>query len=408
QGIRFAAGYPTWSTTVAVVALAIVGTYINWLVYGTLAHWTARWFGGQATLGRFLGPLALAYSPLLLAMILMIPGATIGMPLLFLALLTSKYVAVKTTYGLTPGRSLAATFTAEAANLSADARAQLEPQLQNMRQALADQETITPEQLGAWLAATPLSAAQIGGILTQTASAQNRAERLSSTIGQQIPQVESLLARIPLSSAQVRDWLLRLSLAPERLAGVTLQLGLTPKQIERLRTELDAAPEEINLMLAEVRAGVEQYHPPLGVRFSRFIRMFGEWLATPFVLLARWAYFTLMLLVAAKMLGGSGTIRQHLTGVLVAAAPLVLLFLTYVPTVTPMLSQSFDLAFDYVGRLLALVGLGWAVLILLKSMSVAHDFTLARAAGAVALTWSLIYVVTPVLSFLAMGYILRG
>lgn len=109
QGIRLAAGYPTWSTTAAIVALAIVGTYINWLVYGTLAHWTARWFGGQATLGRFLGPLALAYSPLLLAMILMIPGATIGIPLLFLALLTSKYVAVKTTYELTPGRSLAVT-----------------------------------------------------------------------------------------------------------------------------------------------------------------------------------------------------------------------------------------------------------------------------------------------------------
>lgn len=109
QGIRLTAGYPTWSTTAAVVALAVLGTFINWLVYGTLAHGTARWLGGQATFGQWLGSLALAYAPLLLTMILMIPGATIGVPLIFLALLTAKYVAIKTTYGLAPARSLVAT-----------------------------------------------------------------------------------------------------------------------------------------------------------------------------------------------------------------------------------------------------------------------------------------------------------
>lgn len=309
--------------------------------------------------------------------------------------------------GLTAA-DLATAFTSEAANLSGDARTQLEPQLQSIRQALESQAAVTPEQLEALLAGMPLHTDQVAALITRAAAAQAQVEALSTQVGQQQARLERLLAGSPLSVDQIESWLMGLTLAPERLAGMTLQLGLTPEQIERLRTEIDAAPEEVNQVLADLRAGVEQYHPPLGVRFSRFMHMFGEWLATPFVLLANWALFVLMLLVAAKLLGGSGTIRQHLTGMLVAAAPLVLLFLTYVPTVTPMLPLSFNLAFDYVGRILALVGIGWAALILLKSMSVTHNFTIWRAAGAAVLAWSMIYIVIPVFSFLAVGYILRG
>ena len=75
QSLRLFTGYPTWSTTVAAAATAIIGGFLNWLIYGLLAHWTARWFGGQSSYSRFMGPLALSYAPLLLGVILLFPGA---------------------------------------------------------------------------------------------------------------------------------------------------------------------------------------------------------------------------------------------------------------------------------------------------------------------------------------------
>ena len=107
QSLRLFTGYPTWSTTVAAAATAIIGGFLNWLIYGLLAHWTARWFGGQASYSRFMGPLALSYAPLLLSVILLFPGAAVATPLIFLALLAAKYQAIKVTYALDPGRSLA-------------------------------------------------------------------------------------------------------------------------------------------------------------------------------------------------------------------------------------------------------------------------------------------------------------
>ena len=100
QALRLAGGYPSWSGTVAAASAAVVGAFLNWLAFGVLAHWTARWFRGQASLSQFLGPLALAYAPLLLTVVLLVPGAVVAMPLVFLALLVAKYQAVKATYGL--------------------------------------------------------------------------------------------------------------------------------------------------------------------------------------------------------------------------------------------------------------------------------------------------------------------
>lgn len=109
QALRLLGGYPSWSGTAAAAATAVVGTFVNWLIYGLLAHWVARWFRGQASLSQFLGALALSYAPLLLTVVLLVPGAALAMPLVFLALLVSKFVAVKTTYGLSSFAGLAVT-----------------------------------------------------------------------------------------------------------------------------------------------------------------------------------------------------------------------------------------------------------------------------------------------------------
>jgi hypothetical protein len=109
QLVRLLGGYPSWSGTLATVFEVVVGSFVSWLVYGVITHWTARWFRGRASLKQFMGPLALSYAPLLLTVVLLVPGAAVAMPLVFLALLVAKYQAVKTTYGLSPLSSLSIT-----------------------------------------------------------------------------------------------------------------------------------------------------------------------------------------------------------------------------------------------------------------------------------------------------------
>ena len=214
--------------------------------------------------------------------------------------------------------------------------------------------------------------------------------------------------QVPLSISQFQNLVTRLLLTPERLGELTVQFGLTPAQLAGLRTNIDALPDAANGVLADLRAQIERFHPPLGIRFSRFAYMFGEWLATPLALLARWVFFALLLLVVAKVLGGTGDLSQHVIAMLLVSAPFFLFFFTYVPDVTPALPFTFNLAFDYFGRALAVVGMAWSFLVLLKSVSVTHEFGMWRSLGVITLTWVTLYVLLPVVSFLASTYILRG
>jgi hypothetical protein len=58
--------------------------------------------------------------------------------------------------------------------------------------------------------------------------------------------------------------------------------------------------------------------------------------------------------------------------------------------------------------ILALLAAAWAFLILLKSLSVTLEFGMWRSLGAVVMTWAVIYVIFPALSFVSLSYVLRG
>ena len=100
EALRILLGYPTLTATISVDVSLIVTTFGNWFLFSLLAHWTARWFGSQARFGQTLGTVALAYAPLLLLVIQIVPGATVPLSLLFLLLLATKYLALKSTHGL--------------------------------------------------------------------------------------------------------------------------------------------------------------------------------------------------------------------------------------------------------------------------------------------------------------------
>jgi hypothetical protein len=108
EGLRALLGIQTPTSMSVWVGVTLLDTLMLWLIYGTLAHWTARWLGGQARWSQTLGMLVLAYAPLLLTMIEMIHGAALPLGLLFLLMLIGKYQAIKSAHGLAPGYALAA------------------------------------------------------------------------------------------------------------------------------------------------------------------------------------------------------------------------------------------------------------------------------------------------------------
>ena len=85
--------------------------------------------------------------------------------------------------------------------------------------------------------------------------------------------------------------------------------------------------------LVEVGTNLEtrlvEVEPPIGVQSSRVVALVGDWLSTPFTLLASILIFVLATLVVAKMYDGHGTLRQHLSLMLLMVAPAVLLFFSY-------------------------------------------------------------------------------
>ena len=108
DALRVLLGIPAPSVTGGLYILFLVATLVNWLVYGVLAHLVARWLGGQARFSQTLGVTALAYAPLLLFTVELVPGAVMPVGLVFAYLLVAKFMAIGQAHGLSGGRALAA------------------------------------------------------------------------------------------------------------------------------------------------------------------------------------------------------------------------------------------------------------------------------------------------------------
>jgi hypothetical protein len=100
EALRILLGYPTITATGASVVTLIITALLSWFIYALLAHWFARWYGSRARFGQTLGVLALAYAPLLLRVIEVIPGAVAPLVLIFFLLLATKFLALQSAHGL--------------------------------------------------------------------------------------------------------------------------------------------------------------------------------------------------------------------------------------------------------------------------------------------------------------------
>lgn len=214
------------------------------------------------------------------------------------------------------------------------------------------------------------------------------------------------LGSIPITAEWLEDLLVQAALAPETIRAITIRLGLPPEEVAYWSDQVNELPEQADGILAVARRTVEALEPPLGVRVSQTIRLFGSWLASPFVLLAGWLPLVLLALLVAKSLGGKGTITEHLVASALAMAPAFLLFFSFASELTNSFPVTVAAALTLLGRLFALIAFAWAAAILVKSLSVAHGFSLWRAVATIVLTYAIMVVVLPLMGVIVSSQLL--
>ena len=219
-------------------------------------------------------------------------------------------------------------------------------------------------------------------------------------------ELQPMLDQLDMTRAQFDAILAQLSATPEQVNGWITSLSTTPAWVGNLLAAISATPDRLNNLAAQIRAELLQMEPPLGERPSRILRLGGQWVAAPLHYAADWLLFVLVLLVVAKSVGGKATLPQHLGAVALSAAPAIFFLFTYAPDMSSVLSVPMTAAIHYTGRILALIGVTWCGVLLLKTISVAHGIGMWKSAGVVVLTWLTIYVLLPLATIFATGFLL--
>jgi len=221
-----------------------------------------------------------------------------------------------------------------------------------------------------------------------------------------LAKLQPLARAIGASEAQLAGILANANLTPEQLSGLLARFRLDVEQLGERLSALKITADEIDALFMAIRAEAVNAQPILGVRPSRVIRLGGEWLSTPLEFAANWLLIALALLLAARSLHGKGSVREHLTAMLLATAPAILMVGLYVPPVAATAGIPIALALHLFTRLLALIGVIWGLILLVRTLATAHEFSNWRAIGAMALTAILVVVVLPLTLTAAGGFLL--
>lgn len=107
--VRLAGGYPSYAGLgSSLITLLLV--LASWLLFTPLTYLVAYWMGSSPGVGRALGIFALAYTPVMLTVVEIIPGAFVAWSLIFMLILIAKFLAAREVYKLGTGASLAVIF----------------------------------------------------------------------------------------------------------------------------------------------------------------------------------------------------------------------------------------------------------------------------------------------------------
>ena len=221
-----------------------------------------------------------------------------------------------------------------------------------------------------------------------------------------LAKLKPIAEGIGATESQLADILLKADLTPEEINGLLARFHLDPAAVGEKLAALEIAAEEIDSLFATVRTAAVNAEPVLGVRFSRAIRFGGNWLSTPLNFAASWLVITLASLLVARSLGGKASVREHLTASLLATAPAFLMVGLFIPAIASGAGIPMALAVHLFTRLLALIGVIWALILLVRTIATAHEFSNWRALGAMGLTAVMLVLVAPIALAAAGGFLL--
>lgn len=137
-----------------------------------------------------------------------------------------------------------------------------------------------------------------------------------------------------------------------------------------------------------------QLRPPLGNVFSGFFEALSSYLSSPLSSLGNWMLYAALVLLAAQLLGGKGTLPIWLGTSALYVIPTLLGILRPV---------------QCVGGLLALIGFGWGLVIYIKALTVSAELDWGKAilavfAPAVVLFLLLLAFVSTLVAWLALWF----
>ncbi len=234
------------------------------------------------------------------------------------------------------------------------------------------------------------------------AAARSAAEQQTNAA---LAELQPILDALKMSPAEFEQLLADVPTTPEQLVEWIAALSTTPEQVGAILGTITATPDRVRALVAAAREEVVRMEPPLGERPSRVIRLGGAWLASPLHYAGNWVLFVFVLLLAAKSVGGRATLPQHLGAVALSAAPAIFFLFSYAPYLGDVLPAPTAAALYETGRILALFGVVWCGVLLLKTLSVAHGFGMWKSVGVVLLTLIAMYVLAPLALLLTAGFL---
>jgi hypothetical protein len=143
--------------------------------------------------------------------------------------------------------------------------------------------------------------------------------------------------------------------------------------LDQFESTSDLPPQDLAVVRDGFNQGVDivvqlaNLPTPIPRRLSTLIRSVGAWFSEPFGLAASWLAYSLMTLIAARLLGGKASLPQMLGATALSNAPYALNLFSFVP---------------YCGESLALVAWAWSSVMFVKATAVANELPLARAIAA--------------------------
>jgi hypothetical protein len=125
--------------------------------------------------------------------------------------------------------------------------------------------------------------------------------------------------------------------------------------------------------------------PPLPRGISGFFAALGGWLTAALAAITGWLFYGGLVLIAVKLLGGNGRLRDFYGMVAVYAIPGLLGLLGPIPCV---------------GGILAFIGTLWGIVMYVKATSVATDLDLGRSVVAVLAPFIILFLLAVALAIM--------